>query len=298
MDNDEITLDEEFDTEEEENFADVTDDDSEDYDEFEYDEDGNVIIPDVVDFEENDDEEADESGKREEKKEKEEKEEKEDDAFEENENSERAEKTANSTSKQSDEKDARIAQLEAKLSKLEAQGKETLTKLGVKNGDVMEGLMSLAAEADGVSTQEYIRKKLTEERDAQARALLQRQEFEKIVRADLAELHSAYPETKQYSDIRMLPENILKKFGRFRDAGLSAKEAYAAANPDGIRNNVATAVKKKSLHDSKIHLRTAVPKGSKDDGIVMPKSEMTRWRELFPDMSDKEIRSLYKSTIN
>ena len=291
MDNNETMLDDELDTELEEDTADVeedaTDDGDED-DEFEYDEDGNIIIPDVVfddeEGEEDDEDAADEEGEPEDP--------------EESEDSEGDKEVAEPTDAKPDEKDARITQLEAKLSKLEAQGKETLSKLGVKSKDVMEGLVSLAAEADGTTAQEYLQKKATEERDALARSLLQQQEFEKIARADLAELHAAYPETKQYTDIRKLPKDILKKFGRFRDAGLSAKEAYAAANPDGIRTNVATAVKKKSLHESKSHLHTTVPKGSKDNSIVMPKSELNRWRDIFPDKSDKEIMSLYKSTVN
>lgn len=288
MDNDETMLDEELDTELEEDTADVEDDatdDGDSDDEFEYDEDGNIIIPDVVFDEEG---EEDGEGAAEEKGET--------DDPEESEDSEGEEEVAEPDNAQ-DEKDARIAQLEAELSRFKAQGKETLSKLGVKNDDVMEGLVSLAAEADGVTPQEYIQKKTAEERDAQARALLQQQEFEKLATADLAELHAAYPETKQYKHIKELPDDIKKKFGRFRDAGLSAKEAYAAANPDGIRNTVATAVKKQSLHNSKSHLHTTVPKGSKDTSIVMPKSELARWRDLFPDKSDKEIISLYKSTV-
>lgn len=290
MDKDETMLDDELDTDLEEDSADVEDDatdDGDEDDEFEYDEDGNIIIPDVVDDEEGEEDNEDAA-----------EEEGETDDPKESEDSEGAEEVAEPHDEQPDEKDTRIAQLEARLKKLESQGKETLSKLGVKSDDVMEGLVSLAAEADGTTPQEYLKKKASEERDAQARALLQQQEFEKIATADLAELHAAYPETKQYTDIRKLPTDILKKFGRFRDAGLSAKEAYAAANPDGIRNNVATAVKKKSLHESKSHLRTTVPKGSKDNSIVMPKSELARWRDLFPEKSDKEIVSLYKSTAN
>lgn len=289
MDNNETMLDDELDTELEEDTADVEDDatdDGDEDDEFEYDEDGNIIIPDVVDDEEGEEDDEDAA-----------EEEGETDDSDESEDSDEEEEVAEPDNAQ-DEKDARIAQLEAELGKFKAQGKETLSKLGVKSDDVMEGLVSLAAEADGVTPQEYLQKKASADRDAQARALLQQQEFEKLATADLAELHAAYPETQQYKHIRELPDDIKKKFGRFRDAGLSAKEAYAAANPDGIRTQVATAVKKKSLHDSKSHLRTTVPKGSKDDGIVVPKKDMAYWRELFPNMSDKEIRSLYKSTAN
>lgn len=298
MDNNENILDEELDTAAEEDTDDVDADENdgsetndERDDEFEYDEDGNIIIPEVVyddETEEDGDETSEEPAEEQGEPEK----------TEESEESDGNKEVAEPVDPKPDERDTRIAQLEAELSRFIAQGKETLSKLGVKDKDVMEGLVSLAAEADGTTPEEYLKKKAIEERDAKARALLQQTEFEKKARADLAELHAAYPETKQYTDIRKLPSDILHKFGRFRDAGLNAKEAYAAANPDGIRNTVATAVKKQSLHESKSHLRTTVPKGSKDNSVVMPKSALREWRELFPDKSDKEIMSLYKSTVN
>lgn len=289
MDNNENILDEELNTDD---TGDIDTDDNDETnaederdDEFEYDEDGNIIIPEVVyDDEEDGDNTDEEEGEPEKSKE--------------SEDSKENKEVTKPADSNSDEKDTKIARLEAELLRLKAQGKETLSKLGVKNKDVMEGLVSLAAEADGTSPAEYMKKKAIEERDNQARALLQQTEFEKIARADLAELHAAYPETKQYTDIRKLPTDVLQKFGRFRDAGLNAKEAYAAANPDGIRKTVATAVKKQSLHESKSHLHTTVPKGSKDSSVVMPKSELKEWRDLFPDKSDKEIMALYKSTVN
>ena len=168
MDNNETMLDDELDTELEEDTADVEDDatdDGDEDDEFEYDEDGNIIIPDVVDDEEG--EEDDEDAVEEEG---------ETDDSDESEDSDEEEEVAEPDNAQ-DEKDARIAQLEAELGKFKAQGKETLSKLGVKSDEVMEGLVSLAAEADGVTPQEYLQKKASADRDAQARALLQQQEF-------------------------------------------------------------------------------------------------------------------------
>lgn len=294
MENEEMMLDENLDEDLTEDVEDIDDPDeaeNERDDEFEYDEDGNIIIPEVV-FDEDEDGDENNGDAEEEKKE--------DGNEEEPAESEEEEPKAEEPPKKEEpsEKDLKIARLEAELLKLKNQSRDTLAKLGVKGDDVIEGLASLAAEAEGTTTQEYLQKKANEERDAKARALLQQTEFEKIARADLAELHAAYPDTKQYKDVRELPSEILKKFGRFRDAGLSAKEAYAAANPDGIRNNVATAVKKQSLHESKSHLKTAVPKGSKDNSVSMPKSELKQWRDLFPGKSDKEIMALYKSTVN
>lgn len=303
MNDEAAMLDEELDVLEETS----VDDEPEHEDEFEYDENGNIVIPDVrpdegeddylvKEFgEEDDDESDDESDEGEESSGGEEDEENTDtdsdtDAEDTNIDVQEME------DKKSDPKDVRIAQLEARLKKIEAQGKETLSKMGIESEDVLEGLMSIAAEADGISAEEYAQKKATEEQERVERERERAQAFEKMAREDLAQLHAAYPETKQYDDLRKLPRDILTKFARNRELGLTAKEAYAAANPDGIRTTVATAVKKKTMSDSKSHLRSTVPKGSKDDSISMTNSELKQWRDLFPHMSDKEIQSLYKKT--
>ena len=114
---------------------------------------------------------------------------------------------------------------------------------------------------------------------------------------DLKELHAAYPETQKYKHIRDLPDGVRQEFGKYRDLGLSAKKAYAAANPDGIRTDTATAVKKQVQHASKDHLKSSVPKPSKSDGVSMTKAELAYWRETFPGKSDAEIKRLYKQSL-
>lgn len=290
-------------------------------DDFEYDSEGNIIIPEVnfddEEEEEGDEEEAllegeeeddgdedsgDTDGEDDEETEADEEstEEPEEKAEEEN-SEEEAAKTDEDAKKEDDdgapdEKDKEIARLRAELEAFRSQAEDTLKALDAEASDPLRGLAKMAADAEGTPVDEYLAKRQSEERDNQARALLRQQEYEKIFRADISELHAAYPDTKQYDDIRALPEEILKKFASFRDRGLSAKEAYAAANPDGIRTNIATAVKKQTMHESKSHLHSSVPKGSKDNSIVMPESELKEWRELFPGKTDKEIRTLYKNT--
>lgn len=78
--------------------------------------------------------------------------------------------------------------------------------------------------------------------------------------------------------------------------GLGAKEAYAAANPDGIRSSVAASAKQQAANNGKAHLRSAVPKGAADHSTRLTKAEMSIMRQVFPDKSDKEIISLYKKT--
>ena len=76
----------------------------------------------------------------------------------------------------------------------------------------------------------------------------------------------------------------------------AAASQDAAANPDSVRKSVAAATKQQSLNETKAHLKSAVPAGSKDDGIAISKKELKEWRDLFPNLSDKEISKLYKES--
>lgn len=281
------------DAEEEVETEDVGDDAD---DEFEYDEEGNIIIPDVIEdeedeeFSEDSDEEIDSDDESDPEK---------NESSEETSDTEEIQ-TEEETKRESltpDPRDERIAELEKQLAKLESQGRDTLKSLGADSDDVLKGLAAIAAEAQGKSPEEYGRKREAEELAATTQKLLRDQQFEIRARQDLAELHAAYPETQKYKHVRDLPQDIRKRFGEFRDMGLSAKQAYAAANPDGIRTDTAAAVKKQVAHGSKEHLRSAVPKASKSDSIAMSKKELAEFRELFPGMSDSELRALYKQSL-
>lgn len=267
-----------------------TDDETEKDDEFEYDDDGNIIIPDVIE-----DEDLDEDGDGDDDAA-----DTDDDTDDEGEGEDSSDDEDKETPKPEtqpegkDEKDARIESLTKELDALKAQSADTLAKLGVKSDNVLEGLEKVAAESDDMSLDEYRKKKAESQRDDAARKLLQQTEFEKKMLSDFAEIQREFPETRGLKSLREI-EN-LAKFGRFRDLGLSPKEAYAAANPDSVRKSVAAATKQQSLNETKAHLKSAVPAGSKDDGITISKKELREWRDLFPNLSDKEIGKLYKES--
>lgn len=256
---------------------------------FEYDENGDIIIPDEGDKDtdnatddDSDEEDADAQTEQDETSAK--------DADETTD----AQEVVEPASPQQDEKDREIQNLRRELSALKSQSKDTLAKLGVEDGDIMAGLVKLAAEAEEITPEEYLRRKTEQDRNAEAVRALQAIEFEKKMKSDLAEVHAAYPETRAYDSVTKFPN--FAKFGQFRDKGLSPKEAYIAANPDTVRASVATATKRQSLNETKNHLKPVVSKQSKDNSITITKKEMSEYRELFPHMSDKEIMSLYRQT--
>lgn len=232
--------------------------------ELEYDEDGNIILP--------DDDEGDDADEDEDE------------------------------NKKSDEKpkeDTKNTAEDAKYRRLAAQARATLEMLGedVREGeDVLDALERIAAETKGVSRSEY-RKEIDEANELEAaKKLLKNMEYEKMAQADLSVLHSEFPETKQYKHIKDMPADVTKRFAHFRGLGLPAKEAYAAANPDGIRTGAASAARQKARNDGKSHLTSTVPKRASDRSTTITKQQMTELRYLFPDKSDKEIIAIYKET--
>lgn len=263
-------------------------------DEFDYDDEGNIIIPEldtdefaeVADAEESDDEADDESDADSE------------DGADDDEPTNSEPEQPEETQEEPDPRDAEIARLRAELDAYKSQGQDTLKNLGSdKSDDVMEGLAAMAAEAQGISLEEYKKKREDELRAQRERTAAINHAFEEKAKTDLAELHAAYPETAKYKHIKDLPDDIRRKFGSFREKGLTAKEAYAAANPDGIRRDTENAVKKQAAHKSKEHLRSSVPKSSKDNSVRMSRAELSQWREIFPDKSDAELEKLYKQTL-
>ena len=234
-----------------------------DIDDLEYDENGDIIIP---------DETAEETS------------------------SETVEKEEKEEAKEpvKDPKDDTIASLRRELEDLKAQSIDTLKKLGVETNDAKDGLATLAAETADIPKDEYLRQQAEARAKADAEAVTRQTAFEKVAAQDLAELQAKYPETKAYKHVKDMPQETLREFARYRDMGLSAEKAYAAANPDGIRVNVATSVKREV--SGKEHLQSNVPKGSKSTAVKMSRAEIAEWRSIFPHKSDKELVSLYRKT--
>lgn len=284
---------EETDTEEENEVAEEDADD-----EFEYDDEGNIVIPDV-EFDPEEDEELEEDADEEpleQSEENEEGEEAPEETPEETPEEEKPEESKTEDPPAPDPRDQEIADLKRSLKRLETQAKATLKAIGVEEEDALKGLMKVAAETANQTPEEYEAEVNKQENEEIARNMLRSQLFEAKAAADLKELHALYPETKQYKHLKEMPPEVLRTFGAQRDAGFSVKQAYAAANPDGIRKEVATSVKKQAQHDSKAHLKSSMPKPSKPDAIAMSKAELKDWREMFPGMSDAEIKKLYKQS--
>jgi hypothetical protein len=103
-------------------------------------------------------------------------------------------------------------------------------------------------------------------------------DYAEIIKADTEALKARFPELSKISDVTELDNPL--RYAALRDLGLTPEEAYLAT-------------RKRRAADNRSHLYPS-PSISKNDGGAIPESEMRSARELFSEMSDAEIRRLYR----
>ncbi len=184
--------------------------------------------------------------------------------------------------------------MQKKYDEREAVIKDALKALGIEASNVEEGLLRLAADATGMSVEDYAKQRNENRKLEEAQRVYKEVMLERMVQQDLNDLHTLFPETKSITKFEDIPN--AKRYAELRDKGLSAKEAYSAANADARREVIANSVKQQTINASKSHLKSNVPIASKDTSIKISRGEMEQMRELFPDKSDKELVALYKKT--
>lgn len=104
-------------------------------------------------------------------------------------------------------------------------------------------------------------------------------DYAELLRSDMNEL------TKEFSANETIKITDLKnpiRYGALRDLGLSPKEAYLASG--GRKERV----------DNRAHLSSSVPRKMAASFSEIPKAELDTAREIFTDMSDSEIKNLYR----
>ena len=104
-------------------------------------------------------------------------------------------------------------------------------------------------------------------------------DYSRLVDEDMRSL------SEELTDGRELRITDLKdplRYGALRDLGLTPKEAYLASGG------------RKERADNRAHLSSSVPRRMAASFSEIPRAELDAARELFSDMSDSEIRNLYK----
>ena len=114
-----------------------------------------------------------------------------------------------------------------------------------------------------------------EERDESASSV----DYAAVIKADIEELSAEFSELRELRDITEL-ENPLR-YAALRDLGLTAAEAYLATT------------KNRHKRDNRSHL-FSMPMVSSSPSVSMPDRDLEAAREIFTDISDAQIRKLYK----
>lgn len=105
-------------------------------------------------------------------------------------------------------------------------------------------------------------------------------DYDALMREDLETLRATFPELKDLPDVSALSGAM--RYAALRDMGLSAVEAYMASSAPRTRR------------DNRSHLSSPVTRGAGAPKGAMSHSELCAARELFSEMTDAEIHSLYK----
>lgn len=193
-----------------------------------------------------------------------------------------------------DKTDAEYAKLKRKYDDREFLIKDMLKRVGIDEEDVEKALLRLGADAEG-KTPEELGKELAEARKlSEAQRVYAQVMLEQKIASDIADLRAEFPEMKDVTKLEQIPN--ARRFAELRDAGLSAREAYVAANFAAQRERIAASVRQASTNASKDHLVSNVPKASRDTSVKISRADMEQLRDLFPDKSDKEIIALYRKT--
>lgn len=104
-------------------------------------------------------------------------------------------------------------------------------------------------------------------------------DYSRLVEEDMRSLSEELTDGRE---IRITDLKDPLRYGALRDLGLTPKEAYLASGG------------RKERADNRAHLSSSVPRRMTASFSEIPRAELDAARELFSDMSDSEIRNLYK----
>ena len=145
---------------------------------------------------------------------------------------------------------------------------------------ILEENVNEALQNDEVSVSDVVYNKESEAEindSSTSESARQEIDYGSLIKEDVASLRREFLELSELTDITEL-ENPMR-YAELRDLGLSAAEAYLAT--------------RQRRSDNRSHLR-AVHNIKSTHQNSMSDSEMASARELFGDISDAEIRKLYK----
>lgn len=123
-------------------------------------------------------------------------------------------------------------------------------------------------------------------------------EGNRLIDAQVQQISAFYPEVKSLEDISKMPS--FPVFDRYVKSGLSLVDAFKLANYDDLSNRGTAAAKQAAINAAKTkgHL-SPVGGGAGDPAnqVEIPEEELGIWKEAYPELSYKELRTKYNNTL-
>ena len=108
-------------------------------------------------------------------------------------------------------------------------------------------------------------------------------DYESLAAQDLEQIREMFPSMRSFEHLSEIPNAM--RYAKLRDAGLTVEEAFWAACHSSIQ--------RQATYDNRSHLRSSVPRGATGNPSMMTASEMAAAKDLFGDLTESEIQTLY-----
>ena len=132
----------------------------------------------------------------------------------------------------------------------------------------------------------------------QAQSVMEKAKQEQIfgqIGAEVEILHQLDPSINTVFDVPPDVVNIVTR----SNGNINLVDAYKIANFGKVSQSQQEAIKQTAINQAKgkQHLAPVNGVATPDEGVEIPESELTMWKDMFPEKSKAELKKLYNKTI-
>lgn len=132
----------------------------------------------------------------------------------------------------------------------------------------------------------------------QAQTVMEKAKQEQIfgqIGAEVEILHQLDPSINTVFDVPPDVVNIVTR----SNGNINLVDAYKIANFGKVSQSQQEAIKQNAINQAKgkQHLAPVNGVATPEEGVEIPESELTMWKDMFPDKSKAELKKLYNKTI-
>lgn len=113
------------------------------------------------------------------------------------------------------------------------------------------------------------------------------------INSDIAELNKLDP---SITSLETVPPDVIQ---RSMQTGQSLVDVYKILNFGRVSDSQQAAIQQQAINQAKgkSHLNPVNGVATPDEGAEIPQSELSMWKDMFPDKSATELKKLYNKTL-